>query len=89
MIFMRDPNMHLHRTKLGPSVDLREGRKERALARAKEAQEGGEEEETPLVWKERKTTDPRKRKQAAPGSTFAPKKTRYINSRLQNFLPCF
>lgn len=31
-IFMRDPHMRLKRKKLGPAVDLREGREEKVLA---------------------------------------------------------
>lgn len=37
MIFISDPHIRLKRKKLGPSMDLRERRKEKALARAAEA----------------------------------------------------
>lgn len=43
--------MRLKRKKLLPSMDLREGWKEKVLAQATEAEEGGEEEETPLFRK--------------------------------------
>lgn len=44
-------------------MDLREWRRERALARAMETEEGDEEvEKTPLVWKAKKMPVPEKRK---------------------------
>lgn len=57
--------MRLKRKSLGPSVDLRVGRKKRALAEAAEVDEVGEEEVILIVWKGR----PRKRKQISPSST--------------------
>lgn len=75
-IFMRDPHMRLKRKRLGPATDLRDGRRERAMGRATEAEERDEEdEESPLVRKGKSTATPRKREQA-PGSTFASKKTK-------------
>lgn len=68
-IFVRDPHMRLKKKKLGPNMGLREERRERALARAVEA-EGGEYKDTrPLIRKGKKMTIPRKRKKVAPGST--------------------
>lgn len=58
-------------------MDLREVRKERALAQDGEAEEGGkeeEEEETPIVRKGRKMTAPPKKNHATLGSTSTPKK---------------
>lgn len=78
--------MRLKRKKLLPSMDLREGWKEKVLAQATEAEEGGEEEETPLLRKGKKMIAPRKRSRPTPGSTSIPKKTKIYYSRLQNSL---
>lgn len=85
MIFMKNPHMRLRRKKLGPTANLREGRKKRALARATEAEEGEEEEVPPLVLKRKKVTTTRKRKQAVPGFTSAPKKAKVCFTRSQYF----
>lgn len=48
-IFMRGPHKWLKRKKMGPIVDLREGRREKVLERATKAKEKDEEEVAPFV----------------------------------------
>lgn len=68
--------MRMTKKKLGPIFDLKEGRREPAMARAVEA-EGEEEEDIPhLVRKARKMVAPWKRKQATSGSSSTPKRQR-------------
>lgn len=83
---MRDPHMRLKRKRLGLAVDLREGRRMRALERVAEAEERDEEEEeTPLIQLEKKTAAPRKRKQAAPGSMSTPERTKVCSYKVLIF----
>lgn len=75
-IFEKDPHLRLKIMKLGLTIDLKEGRKEMAMVQGMEAK-GQEEEEAPrLERKARKMAAPRKRKQAASGSSSTPKRAK-------------
>lgn len=82
--------MHLKRKKLGPTVDLREGMKERALSQAIKAEEGGKEEKkTPLIRKGKKTTALERGSMPLQALQLIPRRQRYILTRIQYFLLLF
>lgn len=86
-IFAMDPMMRLKRKRLGPTIDLKAGRRKLAEARAQEAEEGVRK--LPLEpWAEEgeEVFCPRKRKQLTLGSSTAPKRAKVS---LQNFICIF
>lgn len=67
LIFAKDPIIRLKRKKLGPTIHLKDGRREWAEAWAMESEEG-DEEDTPRPTarrKGKKTSAPLKKKQFA------------------------
>lgn len=68
--------MQLKRKRLGPTVDMREGRREKALVQAVKTEEGEKKEVAPLIRKEKKMVAPWKREQATLGSRSTPKRAK-------------
>lgn len=77
--------MHLKRKSLGPIVDLREGRKDAALAWAGRDEEGEEKEEETRP-KRKKEGSSLKEETRARLCVYSPKDKRYALMRSQYFL---
>lgn len=74
------PYIRLNKKTLGPAADLWEGTK----ARDMEVDEGEEVDTPSFIRKGKKATTPRKTKQGAPSSTYAPRKTKVTSQNLIN-----
>lgn len=85
VIYMMDPFLCLKRGNKGPTADLKEDRREEAQLHAIEAEEG-EEEEAPLVRKERKAATPRKRSKPTLTLSLRLKGQRYTSTAHALFL---
>lgn len=79
VIYMKDPFLCLKRGNKGPIANLKEDQREKAQLQATEAKEG-EQEEGPLVRKERKEATPRKRSKPTMTLRLVPKGQRYASS---------
>lgn len=61
MIYKRDSLLRLTRGRKGPTIDIKNGQREKAQPQPAKVEEG-DKEEAPLVKRERRVSNPQKRK---------------------------